>query len=65
VVFQSFGLTNQSNDQIVASYEKLAESCDQFIAFELGRVFAFGSLRYSDFPGPVPSRVLMTGPFGS
>lgn len=45
IVFQSFGLTNQSNDQIVASYEKLAESCDQFIAFELGRMFApFGKI---------------------
>lgn len=45
IVFQSFGLTNQNNDQIVASYEKLAESCDQFIAFELGRMFApFGKI---------------------
>jgi len=45
VVFQSFGLTNQSDDQIVASYETLAESCDQFIAFELGRMFApFGKI---------------------
>jgi len=45
VVFQSFGLTNQSNEQIVASYEMLAEFCDQFIAFELGRMFApFGKI---------------------
>ena len=45
VVFQSFGLTNQENDQIVASYETLAELSDEFIAFELGRMFApFGKI---------------------
>lgn len=45
VIFQSFGLTNQTNDRIVASYQTLAESCDRFIAFELGTMFApFGKV---------------------
>ena len=45
VVFQSFGLTGQENDQIVASYETLAASSDQFIVFELGTMFAsFGKI---------------------
>jgi len=45
VICQSHGLTDQKNDQIVASYEALAESADQFIAFELGKMFAqFGKI---------------------
>ncbi len=45
LIFQSYGLTNQGNDQIVASYEALAESAAQFIAFELGEMFApFGKI---------------------
>ncbi len=45
VVFQSFGLTNQSNDEIVASYEALAKFCGRFIAFELGPMFTpFGKI---------------------
>jgi integrase len=45
VIFQSFGLTNQSNDKIVASYQTLARSCNRFIAFELGPMFApFGKI---------------------
>ncbi|UCF42289.1 MAG: dihydrodipicolinate synthase family protein, partial [Planctomycetota bacterium] len=45
VIFQSFGLTNQSNDEIVASYQTLAKSCNRFIAFELGPMFApFGKI---------------------
>jgi dihydrodipicolinate synthase/N-acetylneuraminate lyase len=45
LIFQSYGLTNQENGQIVASYETLAESATQFIAFELGKMFApFGKI---------------------
>ena len=45
LILQSYGLTNQGNDQIVASYEALAESAAQFIAFELGEMFApFGRI---------------------
>ena len=45
VIFQSYGLTEQSGDQIVAAYETLAASCDSFIAFELGTMFApFGKI---------------------
>ena len=45
VIFQSYGLTNQANDQIVASYEALAGFTDQYIAFELGTMFApFGKI---------------------
>jgi dihydrodipicolinate synthase/N-acetylneuraminate lyase len=45
VILQSFGLTNQSDDEIIASYEMLAKSCSRFIAFELGPVFApFGKI---------------------
>jgi dihydrodipicolinate synthase/N-acetylneuraminate lyase len=45
VIFQSYGLTGQSNDAIVQAYETLGESCDQFIAFELGTMFApFGKI---------------------
>jgi dihydrodipicolinate synthase/N-acetylneuraminate lyase len=45
VILQSFGLTNQSSDEIVASYEILAKSCNRFIAFELGSMFApFGKI---------------------
>ena len=45
VVFQSYPLTSQTPDQIVASYAKLGSDCPQFIAFELGRMFApFGQI---------------------
>ena len=45
VLFQSFGLTEQGDDNIVASYEMLARHCDRFIAFELGTMFApFGKI---------------------
>jgi dihydrodipicolinate synthase/N-acetylneuraminate lyase len=45
VILQSFGLTNQNKDEIVASYETLAKSCSRFIAFELGTMFApFGKI---------------------
>jgi dihydrodipicolinate synthase/N-acetylneuraminate lyase len=45
VILQSFGLTNQGKDEIVASYQTLAKSCNRFIAFELGSMFApFGKI---------------------
>lgn len=45
VIFQSYGLTGQSPDGIVKSYEAVATHCDQFIAFELGTMFApFGKI---------------------
>ena len=45
VIFQSFGLTQQSDECIVKSYEEIAANCDRFIGFELGTVFApFGAI---------------------
>lgn len=45
VIFQSYGLTQQSDDDIVAAYKELAASCDRFVGFELGTVFLpFGKI---------------------
>jgi dihydrodipicolinate synthase/N-acetylneuraminate lyase len=45
VIFQSFGLTAQTDGDIVASYELLARHCDRIIGFELGTMFApFGKI---------------------
>ncbi len=45
MIFQSYGLTQQSDDDIVRSYEQLATQCDQFVGFELGQMFApFGQI---------------------
>ena len=45
IFFQSFGLTQQAEEQIVASYTDLSRSCERFIFFELSTVFApFGSI---------------------
>ncbi len=45
VIFQSYGLTQQSDDAIIAAYHSLGECCDRFIAFELGTMFApFGRI---------------------
>jgi hypothetical protein len=45
VIFQSFGLTSQPNDAIIAAYETIGRGCDRFIAFELGTMFApFGKI---------------------
>lgn len=40
IVFPSYGLTHQSNEEVVASYQAIGRSCDRFIAFELGSMFA-------------------------
>lgn len=45
VVFQSYGLTQQSDERILDSYEALSADCDRFIGFELGKMFApFGEV---------------------
>jgi len=45
VIFQSYTLTNQQPDKIVASYAELGRDCPAFIAFELGKMFApFGQI---------------------
>jgi len=40
VIFQSYGLTQQNDDGIVAAYETLAKHAAHFIGFELGTMFA-------------------------
>ena len=45
VIVQSFGLTEQTDDAIVESYRKLGVGAGEFIAFELGAMFApFGKI---------------------
>ncbi len=45
VIFQSYGLTQQSDDAIVAAYAKLGTAADRFIGFDLGTMFApFGKI---------------------
>lgn len=45
VIFQSFGLTQQAGGKIVESYAEIGKRCPQFIAFELGKMFApFGEI---------------------
>lgn len=45
VIFQSYGLTSQPPDAIIAAYARLGQSCPRFIAFELGTMFApFGKI---------------------
>ena len=49
VIFQSFGLTGQADEAIVASYAKLASHSDALIGFELSDVFApFGKIYSMD-----------------
>ena len=45
IIFQSYGLTQQSGNDIVAAYDSIAGMADRFIAFELGTMFApFGAI---------------------
>lgn len=45
VIFQSFGLTELPDAEVVAAYRTLASACEQFIGFELGEMFApFGKI---------------------
>lgn len=45
IIFQSFGLTQQDDNDIVASYRRIGEHAGNFLAFELGQMFApFGKI---------------------
>lgn len=45
VIFQSFGLTQLDEPEILEAYRGMAARCDQFIGFELGTMFApFGRI---------------------
>ncbi len=45
VIFQSYGLTSQGDQELVAAYETLGTYCDGLIGFELGTMFApFGKI---------------------
>ncbi len=45
IFFQSFGLVQRDDDQIVDAYRQLGASCDSFYIFELGTIFApFGKI---------------------
>ena len=45
VIFQSYGLTSQESARVVAAYEEIGQHCVQFLAFELGQMFApFGRI---------------------
>ena len=45
IFFQSYGLIEQGDAEVVSAYERLATNCDQFLFFELGQVFApFGRI---------------------
>jgi dihydrodipicolinate synthase/N-acetylneuraminate lyase len=45
IIFQSFGLTQQGNEGIINAYAAIGEKSDEFIAFELGKMFApFGAI---------------------
>ncbi|MGB0579497.1 MAG: dihydrodipicolinate synthase family protein [Limisphaerales bacterium] len=45
IIFQSYGLTGQSDDDILESYRRIGEHAGKFLAFELGKMFApFGKI---------------------
>ncbi|MCA9127476.1 MAG: dihydrodipicolinate synthase family protein [Planctomycetales bacterium] len=45
VIFQSFGLTGLADQELIAAYQQLGKRTQQFIAFELGQMFApFGKI---------------------
>ncbi len=45
VLFQSYGLTQQADDDVVASYAEIGRHCPRFVGFELGSMFApFGAI---------------------
>jgi len=45
IIFQSFGLTGQDNEGIIRAYEQIGARAGEFIAFELGTMFApFGKI---------------------
>lgn len=48
VIFQSYGLTQQADADIINAYSQIGQACDKFIGFELGTMFApFGRI-YSE-----------------
>ncbi len=45
ILFQSFGLTSQSDNDLIAGYADIGKQCGDFLAFELGTMFApFGKI---------------------
>lgn len=45
IFFQSYGLIELADDQLVEAYQALASECEKFLFFELGKVFApFGRI---------------------
>jgi len=45
ILFQSFGLTGGDDESILQRYQTIAAKCDDFLAFELGTMFApFGKI---------------------
>ena len=49
VIFQSFGLTTQGDEELVAAYREFSAHTNQFIGFELGKMFApFGKIYSSE-----------------
>ena len=45
IFFQSYGLIELADDQLVEAYQALANECQEFLFFELGKVFApFGRI---------------------
>ncbi len=52
VLFQSFGLTQLNDDRLIEAYETIGAETEQFIAFELGEMFApFGKIYSLDVYG--------------
>lgn len=52
IIFQSYGLTQQRNAEILQSYAQIARECDRFLGFELGQAFApFGKIYDLDLYG--------------
>lgn len=64
IIFQSFGLTRQDPDAILDAYRALGRDCPEYIAFELGTMFApFGAIydldtyaRLMDLPGCIGAK---------
>lgn len=45
VIYQTFGMMEQPNEHILASYKWIGARCERFIGFELGKMFApFGGI---------------------
>jgi len=56
IIFQSYGLAHQPDQEVVENYTAIARSCDSFLAFELGTMFAaFGRI----YPLPLFRELLL------